>query len=196
MLITETQAQHLKTLLRATDRRLYVVLDAARSADIPALLATHDECAVSLYQEKEPAQLGDYAPYLVELDPDSPLLEAIVSQGWGESWGMFLWSARPLRAVRRHLRRFLVVKTEDGCKMYFRFYDPRVLRIFLPTCTVRQLRELFGPIDTFLVEGADPATLLRFDGIADGCELKTAWLEECGSCDIAANNSAGGAVSA
>jgi hypothetical protein len=31
-------------------------------------------------------------------------------------------------------------------RMYFRFYDPRVLHVFLPTCTPAQKREFLGLI--------------------------------------------------
>jgi hypothetical protein len=55
------------------------------------------------------------------------------------------------------------VKTEQGKMLYFRFYDPRVLRIFLPTCDAMQLRELFGDaIDSFILEDEDPAFAIRF----------------------------------
>jgi len=55
-----------------------------------------------------------------------------------------------------------MVKTEDGEQLYFRFYDPRVLRVFLPTCDERQLRDFFGPIDYFLCESEEPASGLVF----------------------------------
>ena len=56
----------------------------------------------------------------------------------------------------------MLVKTEDGEELYFRFYDPRVLRIFLPTCDESQIRELFGPIEYFLMEDEDPEHAIRF----------------------------------
>ena len=44
-----------------------------------------------------------------------------------------------------------------GKDMYFRLYDPRVLRVFLPTCTPDELTDFFGPIGTFLIESDKPA---------------------------------------
>jgi hypothetical protein len=65
-------------------------------------------------------------------------------------------SRRPLAEVRRHFRKLLYVKEEDTRKeMFFRFYDPRVLRAFLPSCTARQLDEIFGEIDVFVAEGEE-----------------------------------------
>jgi hypothetical protein len=37
--------------------------------------------------------------------------------------------------------------------MYFRFYDPAVLRVFLPASTVLQRAELFGAVEEFIFEG-------------------------------------------
>jgi hypothetical protein len=64
--------------------------------------------------------------------------------------------------VYNHFRKFLIVETEDLEKLYFRFYDPRVLRIFLPTCSSSQLDEFFGPVDRFICEDEDPAFALVF----------------------------------
>jgi hypothetical protein len=38
-------------------------------------------------------------------------------------------------------------------RFYFRYYDPVVLRSFVPVATPRQRDELFGPVSSFLVEG-------------------------------------------
>jgi hypothetical protein len=54
------------------------------------------------------------------------------------------------------------VKTEDGEELYFRFYDPRILRIFLPECTAEEAVEFFGPIQAFWVEAEDPNMCLVF----------------------------------
>ena len=54
------------------------------------------------------------------------------------------------------------MKAEDGRELYFRFYDPRVLRIFLPTCNAAETATFFGPVGQFLVEAQDAETLLRF----------------------------------
>ena len=57
-----------------------------------------------------------------------------------------------------------LVQTEDGKQLYFRFYDPRVLRLYLPTCTPEEVRRSFGPVGCYLLEDEDPKTLLRFTG--------------------------------
>ncbi|HRO43103.1 MAG TPA: DUF4123 domain-containing protein, partial [Flavipsychrobacter sp.] len=64
--------------------------------------------------------------------------------------------------LHKHFRKFLLVKTEDEQELYFRFYDPRVLRIFLPTCDQGQIREFFGAVDYFLMEDEDPEFAIRY----------------------------------
>jgi hypothetical protein len=64
--------------------------------------------------------------------------------------------------MRKHFRRFLTVHDSDGKPLLFRYYDPRVLRVYLPTCTAEELQTIFGPVLCFLQEGENPAELLRF----------------------------------
>jgi hypothetical protein len=45
----------------------------------------------------------------------------------------------------------------------FRYYDPRVLRVYLPTCQPNELRTVFGPIRSYLVEGEDGKSLIEFE---------------------------------
>jgi hypothetical protein len=114
-------------------------------------LAKQQEC---LYIGESSLILGDLAPYLMSRSPE--LAELFFSEGWGKAWGMVVVSKHSFEWVYKHFRRFLLVKTEDGKELYFRFYDPRALRIFLPTCNLSQLREFFGPVDYFICEDEDP----------------------------------------
>jgi hypothetical protein len=56
----------------------------------------------------------------------------------------------------------LTVSGAEGRKLYFRFYDPRVLRVYLPTCTTDERSTFFGPVTCFLMEGEEPDELLLF----------------------------------
>jgi len=137
--------------------RLYAVLDAARDSRILVLLRESVDEARSLYEGVKGEALADVAPYLCAFRPGSGLLERLVAEGWGHAFGIFVESGASFKEVRRHFRRFLMV-TEDatGARMYFRFYDPRVLRAFLPLATVRQRDILFADVvDAFLCEDED-----------------------------------------
>jgi pSer/pThr/pTyr-binding forkhead associated (FHA) protein len=149
--------------LRQVPQPLHAVLDAARNPLIYARLLECPEPHQSLYEGAKGETLALVAPYLVALPPDSPFLVRLIEEGWGKSWGIYLTCDRPFAEVRKHLRRFLVVRTEEGRELLFRYYDPRVLRPYLPTCTPDELARVFGPIGSFLVESADRGGLLRFE---------------------------------
>jgi len=155
------QARALEAL-RVEAEPLFAVLDTARNPRVLKLLQAARPEYESLYEGPEGEELAEVAPYLVSLPRDSHLLEQLVRGGWGDSWGCFLTSPLPLGETRRHLRKFLKVQdASTGRQLYFRFYDPRVLRAFLPTCTAEQHAGFFGPLGCFLVEGAK-GELLRF----------------------------------
>ena len=63
--------------------------------------------------------------------------------------------------VRGHFRTFLMVYDPDNEPVYFRYYDPRVLRAYLPTCNKAETATLFGPVSYYLAESEEPAKALR-----------------------------------
>ena len=73
-----------------------------------------------------------------------------------------MYSEYEKQETSRHLEKSILVKTESEKEYFFRFYDPRVLRIFLPTCNAEQLKEFFGPVEQFICEDANPDFALVF----------------------------------
>jgi hypothetical protein len=140
----------------------HCILDGARMGVELNASKRNSLGAVSLYRGMEEERLGDIAPYLVGYRDDPGFEEWFFEKGWGKSWGIFFSSGAPSEDVRKHFRKFLLVKDEDGRTLYFRFYDPRVLRVFLPTCSADQLGQLFGPIDFFVCEDKDPTHAIVF----------------------------------
>lgn len=149
---------------------VYAVLDGARDDRVYSMTQAsylEQEC---LYAGDLPHELIVTAPWLVRLQPEHRWSERILTHAWSNSWGMFLRTETNMRELRKHLRRFLRVKDESGRVLIFRYYDPRVLRVYLPTCTASELRTFFGPIQQMLVEDADPANAIEFS--LAGNELK------------------------
>lgn len=140
-------------VLRGQEAPLYAVLDAARSVRILELLHESVEECRSLYEGPQGDVLEEVAPYLVSLpNRKSWLLEALVQEGWGAGWGVYLTSPQPFLEVRRHLRKFLMVAMEEAeGRFYFRFYDPRVLEVFLPSCEDEARKEFFGATGSFIL---------------------------------------------
>jgi hypothetical protein len=145
-----------------TGRDVWAVADGARDVRIYAYLLDSYLESSCLYSGALPRELEVAAPYLVSLEYNDRATRRIIGEGWGNSWSIFLKCPATLKKLRRHLREFLVVRGPGGKRLVFRYYDPRVLRIYLPTCSVGELSTVFGPIETFWIEAADPAMLLEF----------------------------------
>ena len=147
---------------RPSARSVFAVLDGARSPRIAGRVEGYFAEKACLYAGTLSPALVSAAPHLVQLYPESQFYRALVDDGWGRAWGVFMHADTSLESLRRHLRGLLVVRDPRGRRLLFRWYDPRVLRVYLPTCTRQELETVFGPVTTFLVEAPDPTALLRF----------------------------------
>jgi hypothetical protein len=134
-------------------RDVWMILDCARDQQriFRFLLSCHLEYSC-LYSGYLAPALEMAAPYLVQLEHDHSETRRLIELAWGNSWGVFLKSGTSLIKLRRHLREFLMVRDPQGRRMAFRYYDPRVLRVYLPTCNGEELRTVFGPIESFWTE--------------------------------------------
>jgi hypothetical protein len=158
----ETEVHKVRALeaLRQQKYPLFAIVDAARSRRALVLLRESVEQYRSLYEGPQGDALADVAPYLVNLPKNSRLMESLVREGWGKSWGVYLTCPQPFLEVRRHLRKFLMVQAEAmEARLYYRFYDPRVLQMSLPIYTNEQWKDFFGPIDSFIFEATAPAAV-------------------------------------
>jgi hypothetical protein len=156
----------------AGDQPAYAILDGARNELLVGALhadgAPRWRCLFT--GDLEP-DMQSVAPYLVELDPSSAFTRRLLAEGWGQNWGIFLTSESPLPALWRHLRAQTLVYGPELEPLYFRFYDPRVIRSYLPTCDARQRAEFFGPVGFIIAEAEEPARAHVWS-LADG-ELVT-----------------------
>ncbi len=149
-------------LFSKEETNVYAVLDGA---SIPDLLARLDHCEpeyVCLYRGELAPDMAEVAPYLVRLEPQSEFTDWVLGQGWGQHWGIFAISHAGIREMRQHLRSFLTVYDSEGKPLLFRYYDPRVLRVYLPTCNAEELATVFGPIECYMFEDENPNAALRF----------------------------------
>jgi hypothetical protein len=146
---------------------LYAILDAARDTRIYSRLAEGEVEVASLFRGEKAQELAAVAPYLVALYRDDAFTDWLFTYGWGNSWGIIVESSVGLADLRRHFQSFIMVYDEDGKPIYFRYYDPRVFRVYLPTCNESELATVFGPVSSFYVEGEEPDTLMHY-ALADG----------------------------
>lgn len=163
-MISQEARSALTQMLWTTPRdRVFAVLDGA---SVPGLLdrlygdpRPEFEC---LYRGELEPDIAEVAPYLVALENGSAFADWFIEQGWGRHWGIFIVAPLDLRALRFHLRPLNIAYDPEGVPKMFRYYDPRVLRTFLPTCDASQIAEMFGPIERFVVEDSLPQNALSF----------------------------------
>ena len=142
---------------------LYAILDACDAPAVPPKVESLGEArGVSLYKGTSQERYADIAPYLVAVDDE--LLDWILTTLWSEPWGMFAQTKASIDELRTHFRKFLIATGPNGEEWYFRFYDPRVLTKYLPTCTDGELRDFFGPVTAYGV--ADPDAGVRWTRLA------------------------------
>ncbi len=160
-MIAETASRALKAALYGQALPVFAVIDGAGCPALLPMLERHGLEFACLYRGELEPELMEAAPHLARLDPDSPFTQWFLSEGWGRHWGIFLLADATLSEIRRHLRRLILVRLPDHQVVYFRFYDPRVLRTYLPTCTPEEARQFFGPVQTILAEAEEATSLLR-----------------------------------
>ena len=143
-------------------RDIWMVVDGARDRRIfPALLDYHVEHAC-LYGGTLHPELELAAPYLVRLDYEHSGSRRLVRDAWGKSWGIFLKADTSKERLRKHLRSLLIVKDQRNRRLVFRYYDPRVLNVYLPTCTADELEAVYGPIERIWAENSAADAWLEY----------------------------------
>jgi hypothetical protein len=160
-------------MLDDLQQSLYAVLDGASVPNLPQELYQHEPDFLCLYRGALDPDLAETAPYLVRLEPGTPFTEWVLNEGWGNHWGIFLTASCEMRDLRSHFRKFLIVYDAAGKPLYFRYYDPRVMRAFLPTCNATELQTVIGPIESYFVESEDSAKCLRFRRDENGLVQET-----------------------
>jgi hypothetical protein len=147
---------------------LFAVIDAVREGVAAELLQPSRLRYQQLFEGPAADRSVAHFPVLVELGQPSSagvgtetqtFLETLLRSGWGKSWGIFCTSQSTFEDLLGHFRSFLLMR--------IRFYDPLVLRALLPTCEPEELRAIFGPVASYVVESERPDMMLAFSPGAD-----------------------------
>ena len=153
-----------KYLFSQPETNVYAVLDGASIEQLPQLLWEHEPENICLYRGELEPDMASVAPYLVKLEYEHPFTKLICEKGWGNHWGIFAITPAEvnIRDMRKHFRRFLMVYSPENKLIFFRYYDPRVLRIYLPTCNSEEIKIVFGSVGNYIMEDEDSSVLLIF----------------------------------
>lgn len=155
--------------------QVYAIVDGARDPCILPTLHSSGLEYTCLFAGTLSSELQAAAPYLVHLPPRGAFTRRLLELGWGQSWNVL--SVVPphvdQRQLSRHLRTLLRARDETGKVLMFRFYDPRVLRVYLPTCTPAEAAQVFGPIAKLACESNAADSLLHFRPGARGVDMSS-----------------------
>src|SRR5579864_7989544 len=133
---------------------LYALMDATDQILVPyQAKQLGPSKAMSLFSGTAKEQYWQVAPYLFHVDP--ALLDWIIAKLWKEPWGIFVITKAKFEDLRVHFKKFLLAQLPDGKVWYFRYYDPRILKAYLPVCDPWELQKFFGPIRAFAIAGGE-----------------------------------------
>jgi pSer/pThr/pTyr-binding forkhead associated (FHA) protein len=151
----------LRTCAVKPPARVFALVDGAKAFELAFEGRLMGNRLYTLFTGALAVQLAHVGPCLVELSAVAPFLQKWID-GLGNSAGVLFRTEADLVTLYGHLRHLFVATDERGREYFFRFYDPRVLRVFLPTCTEDELLEFFGPIQEWVVEQADGTGVVRY----------------------------------
>ncbi|WP_170162180.1 DUF4123 domain-containing protein [Paracoccus siganidrum] len=111
----------------------FAILDAAKVANLPALLDASGLEHRCLFKGGTAEELAEVAPWLVRLTEDSRLTRLLftgkdaIGGLWQSEPGIYIRSRASFEDIWRHFRRFTRVQDECGNWFLFRFWEPRWL---------------------------------------------------------------------
>jgi hypothetical protein len=142
---------------------LYAITDGAYSAALIAdIETTAPECLTPLLHP-HPSIEATAIPQLVRVNEQ--ILEKILAAADKAPWGVFAMSKEDPEVLRLHFRRFLIVQLPDGEHWYFRFYDPRLLPVYIAKCNDWELEQFFGHVRGFAIPASVESgiTILHYE---------------------------------
>ncbi len=116
-----------------TSESLYMIIDCAHDPRIyPAILQTLNAKCCLFTEEKISESIKAVAPFLVKIKQMDEFMRWCVQEGVHRNWMIFFTSKiHHVSDLRLHLKRFSIAQGPEGKQYFFRFYDPRVLPVFL-----------------------------------------------------------------
>ena len=159
------------------DNNVYAVIDGASCPELRFKiynLAQEGYALESccLWSGKLEPDLEEVAPYLVKLPQDHPFTDLLITEGWDNHWNIFVESGLEFKALRKLVRKLLLVKSPEGENLVFRFYDPRVMSIFTPTVEGEQATELFEDLLSISYQQDDELIGCYFSEVNQAVEFK------------------------
>lgn len=137
----------------------YLLLDGAQIENLLPLIYQQQESplAYRLYQQTAYAEWADSGPCLVRVEPDEALMQHFEVH-WRGRAGLLLASAAEIEVLVEHLRSLVHARVDGGQTVLFRYYDPRILPLWLETLSAQERDLYLGPVKRInlpIAEGQD-----------------------------------------
>ena len=159
-----------EVLFRDQQTDIYGILDGASSPEVYHTILNAKADFRCLYRGELSEDLQLCAPYLVHFKKPTPIVLKLIKMMFETNSGIIarIEKGTDIDVARRHFRRYLLVQTPEKKTVYFRYYDPRVLRVYLPTCNEEELRFIFGlHVERFVVSTGDEFGVRAFDPVLE-----------------------------
>ncbi len=141
------------------NKRYYIIDAASESIEIDDLIQAYGP-SVCILKSNYDGQFVDVGPHL--FGSTEKLDELMLNEKWGKGSYTLVSFTKDKQNLIQILKNNSEIVTEQDEVMFFRYYDPRILRIFLPIFDKQQLKEFFGTISEFMCEDEDPGYGLIF----------------------------------
>ncbi|MET0357765.1 MAG: DUF4123 domain-containing protein [Cellvibrio sp.] len=124
---------------------LYMLIDAAHDARIfPALEKSWHTRACLFSEDQVSSAIKSAAPFLVKIKKIDEFMVWCMQEGFNKHWMIFFTSPEiHVSEIKLHFKRFSQAYGPDGKQYFFRYYDPRVLPIFLAAAGGRDRTDFF-----------------------------------------------------
>ena len=134
--------------------RAYLLLDSNQIPNLYARLfqlaqntLPHALCLTTRY-----ADLASVGPVLIAVEPNGPLAKAFTEE-WQTRAGIWLETVADEADLIEHLRSLIHVQLEGDVSALFRFYDPRITRLWLADLMDAERDRLMGPVCAIRLPG-------------------------------------------
>lgn len=161
--------ERLLDLAERAGQNLYAVIDLARDPYLLlAVLEGFGGDRQCLFRGRAKEELGDQTAWIVRIDRQNGLLDWLLDEGWNRRIVSFIVSPLMLNQLTSHLRKFTRVKDSQDVEHFFRFYDPQVLRQYLPVFDKREHEMFFRSITCCAIEDTRNGDRILIGRSSDG----------------------------
>ena len=132
------------------DAQHYLLLDGAQIDDLMQILYQLEPVPEfhRLYDGTRYAELAEVGPVLITTDHSS-LLSQHFKEHWSTTAGATLNSRARTDELIQHLSSLVHASVSGGVSVLFRYYDPRILHLWLTDMNDGQRNTALGPVEQF-----------------------------------------------